>query len=125
MQTKIQIKTFLDRLLFEYEKEDNSIKQTLVKAVIQGVDLRGAYLQGVDLQGANLPIYCKYDVCIVENKIKIGCEIKSLKEWNDVFKRTEFQGEEKGNIDSERIHANYKAIKAYYLHMKKFKNETH
>ena len=151
MKTKIQIKTFLGKMLFEYEKENNSIKKTLIKAVIQGAylqgadlrdadlrdanlrgaDLQGANLQGADLQGADLrdadiqgaylPIYCKYHISIIDDKIKMGCKIKSIKEWNDIFKRSEFQSEVKGNIDSERIYANYKAVKAYYLHMKNLK----
>ena len=126
LSKSLQIKTILGRLLFEHEKEDNSILKTLVNAVgqdanLQGADLRGANLQGADLQGANLPIYCKYNISIVDDKIKIGCKTKSIKGWNDIFKRSEFQGENKGNIEAERIHANYKAVKAYYFHMKKLK----
>ena len=52
---KIQIKSrFSDSILFEYEKEDNTIKDTLVKAVQDGADLRGADLRGADLCAANL-----------------------------------------------------------------------
>ena len=54
MKTNIQIKTTLGSLLFEFEKEDNSVKDTLVEAVKQGADLRGAYLRGADLGDANL-----------------------------------------------------------------------
>ena len=59
MKTKIEIKTIFGKLLFEFEKEDNSIKETLIEAVrqgayLQGADLQGADLQGADLQGANL-----------------------------------------------------------------------
>ena len=59
MKTKIQIKTVFGKLLFEFEKEDNSIKETLIEAVrrgayLQGADLQGADLQGAYLQGANL-----------------------------------------------------------------------
>ena len=49
MKTKIQIKTTLGSLLFEFEKEDNSVKDTLIEAV-----KRGAYLRGANLRGANL-----------------------------------------------------------------------
>ena len=50
MKTKIQSKTVIVKVLFEYEKEDNSVKNTLVKAVKDGsylteADLRGAYLR--------------------------------------------------------------------------------
>jgi hypothetical protein len=55
MKLKIEIKNrFTGKVLFEYENENNTIKDTLVKAVEQGADLRGAYLQGADLRGADL-----------------------------------------------------------------------
>ncbi len=69
MKTKIQIKSIFGKLLFEFEKEDNTIKDTVVEAVktraylqradlqrasLQGADLRGASLQGADLRGADL-----------------------------------------------------------------------
>ena len=54
MKTKIEIKSVFGVLLFEFEKEDNSVRDTLVEAVKQGADLQGANLQGADLQGADL-----------------------------------------------------------------------
>ncbi|MBO7305823.1 MAG: pentapeptide repeat-containing protein [Bacteroidales bacterium] len=62
---KIQIKNrWTGSVLFEYEKEDNTIKDTLIEAVKRGADLgdanlrganlRGAYLVGADLRGAYL-----------------------------------------------------------------------
>ncbi len=40
--------------LFEYEKEDNTLKKTVEKAVEEGANLGGADLEGADLEGANL-----------------------------------------------------------------------
>ena len=54
MKTKIQIKTTLESLLFEFEKEDNSVKDTLIEAVKRGADLGDADLRDADLGGANL-----------------------------------------------------------------------
>ena len=59
MKTKIEIKSVFGDVIFEFEKENNSIKDTLVEAVKQGADLRGAdlggaYLGGADLGGADL-----------------------------------------------------------------------
>ena len=54
MKTKIEIKSVLGKVLFEYEKEDNNIKDTLIEAVKRGADLRGADLYGADLGGADL-----------------------------------------------------------------------
>ena len=52
---KIQIKNrFTGSVLFEYEKEENTIKDTVVEAVNNGADLRGADLRGADLRDANL-----------------------------------------------------------------------
>jgi len=54
MKTKIEIKSIWGKLLFEFEKEDNSIKDALIEAIIRGADLQGAYLQGAYLQGTDL-----------------------------------------------------------------------
>ena len=57
---KIQIKSrYFGSVLFEYEKENNTIKDTLIEAVkkgadLTGADLKGAYLKGADLKGAYL-----------------------------------------------------------------------
>ena len=44
MRTKIEIKSVLGKVLFEYEKEDNTIKETLIEAVKRGANLGGANL---------------------------------------------------------------------------------
>jgi uncharacterized protein YjbI with pentapeptide repeats len=51
---KIQIKSIWGSILFEHEKENNTIKETLQEADLQEADLRGADLWGADLRGANL-----------------------------------------------------------------------
>ena len=51
---KIQIKSIWGDILFEYEKENNTIKDTLEEAVKQGANLYGANLDGANLYGANL-----------------------------------------------------------------------
>ena len=52
---KIQIKNrFTGSLIFEYEKDDNTIKDTLLEAINRGADLSGAYLSGADLSCAYL-----------------------------------------------------------------------
>ena len=57
---KIQIKNrWTGSVLFEYEKENNTVKDTLIEAVknrayLRDADLRGAYLRGADLCGADL-----------------------------------------------------------------------
>ena len=51
---KIQIKSIWGEVLFEYEKENNTIKDTLEEAVKQGANLDGANLIRANLDGANL-----------------------------------------------------------------------
>ena len=69
-KVKIQIKNrWTGSILFEYEKEDNTIKDTLIEALkndadlsdaylsdayLRGADLRGAYLRDADLRDADL-----------------------------------------------------------------------
>ena len=54
MKSKIEIKSIWGKLLFEFEKEDNTIKDTVEEAVKNGANLTGANLTGVNLTGANL-----------------------------------------------------------------------
>ena len=54
MKVKIQIKSVFGKLLFEFEKENNTIKDTLLEAIKQGADLRSANLYGADLRNADL-----------------------------------------------------------------------
>ena len=54
MEIKIQIKSIFGSVLFEYSKENNTIKDTLCEANLRGADLREADLRGADLREANL-----------------------------------------------------------------------
>ena len=49
MKIRIDIKSVFGNVLFSFEKENNTIKDTLEEA-----NLRGAYLEGANLRGANL-----------------------------------------------------------------------
>src|SRR3990167_10775436 len=52
---KIEIKSWLNgSVLFEYESNDNTIKQTLEKAVSKNANLGGANLRNADLWDADL-----------------------------------------------------------------------
>ena len=54
MKTKIEIKSVFESVLFEFEKENNTIKDTVAEAVKNGADLSCANLCDADLGGANL-----------------------------------------------------------------------
>jgi len=51
---KIEIKSINGEVLFSFERENNSVKNTLLECVRLGVDLGGADLEGAYLQGAYL-----------------------------------------------------------------------
>lgn len=54
MKTKIQIKSVLGTILFEHEREDNSMCKTLIEAIKSGANLSDADLSCADLSYANL-----------------------------------------------------------------------
>jgi hypothetical protein len=51
---KIEIKSLSGDVLFSYEKENNTVRDTVIQAVDKGANLEGAYLYGAYLKGANL-----------------------------------------------------------------------
>jgi uncharacterized protein YjbI with pentapeptide repeats len=54
MKTKIQIKSVWGGILFEYESENNSVKETIIEALKSGANLRRADLSGAVLSDAVL-----------------------------------------------------------------------
>ena len=54
MKTKIEIKSIFGNILFEFEKENNTIKETIEEAVKSGANLRDANLCGANLRDADL-----------------------------------------------------------------------
>ena len=55
MKNKIEIKHYLTgKILFELEKENNTLVDTIREASLLGADLRGSDLRGSDLRGSDL-----------------------------------------------------------------------
>ena len=54
MKTKIQIKSIFGKILFEHEKENNTIKDSVIEAVKSRANLSGANLSDANLSDANL-----------------------------------------------------------------------
>lgn len=77
---KLQIKSVAGSILFEYEKEDNTILQTLIAAIKEGANLKGAYLEGANLEGAKdipyIPLNCPSEGSFIGWKIVCGNLIK-------------------------------------------------
>jgi hypothetical protein len=150
---KIEIKNRFS-VIFEYSKENNTIKETVEKAVKEGANLNGANLNGANLVGANLvganlvgatlyganlvgatlvganlnganlngetlvgatklPIYCKWSHGITENKINIGCENRTIEEWDIFFNGNDIIETQRDTPDFKQIQAVFEAYKSY------------
>ncbi len=109
----------------------------LIRANLSGADLSGADLSGADLRRADLtranlsdaenkdnayiPIFCKWTVSIIGDKIKIGCKEKTIEEWDSFFASKEEFDTQRGTEDFKQIEAMYLAYKAYFQHLNKKK----
>ncbi len=97
----------------------------LRRADLSGADLSGADLSGADLSGAylsganKLPMYCKWTHGITDGLIHIGCEKRSIEEWDIFFESEEIIETPRNNDDFIQIQAVYNAYKAYLLTFKK------
>ena len=141
---KIEIKNrFTRSVVFNYEKENATIKEAVTQAVKEGADLYGANLEGADLRGADLeganlyganlyganlegaknkeqaylPIFCKWSNAIIGDKIKIGCKEKTIEEWDLFFASDETYETDRNTEDFKQIKAVYLAYKAYLKHL--------
>ena len=107
MKIKIEIKNrWTGKVLFEFETENNTVKETLLEGIkrgayLQGADLQGAYLRGADLQGADRQgvkiktaaaftgLYLYYIIAYItesdEHRVKMGCHDRSVTEWDSDF----------------------------------------
>ncbi len=107
MKIKLEIKNrFTGKVLFEFETENNTIKETLKQALLSGANLRNADLGGADLGGADLRnadgenikiekivlfdnLYIYQCGVIVSNDgmiyIKLGCFTRLASEWENDF----------------------------------------
>ena len=79
---KIQIKSVFGKVLFEYEKEGNTVNDTVEEAVKMSADLRGADLRYADLRCADniplIPFSCPSDGAFIGWKKVKGKLIKLL-----------------------------------------------
>ena len=79
---KIEIKNrWTGNVMFEYEKENNTLKDTVVEAVKQGANLEGANLKGAYLKGANLEGAYLY---VSDNEIDIDEVVENLENNSDL-----------------------------------------
>ena len=121
---KITIKSIYGSILFEYEKENNTIRETVIQANFSGADLHGADLSGADLRRADLsgalnketayiPIYCRWSHSVKGDKIQIGCKQKTIEEWDLFFASDETFSTQRGTDEFKQIQAVFESYKAY------------
>ena len=90
-------------------------------ANLTDADLTGADLTRADLRGANLigaikiPMHCKWSHGITDNMIHIGCEKRTIEDWDKFFSSNEVIQTERGTPEFKQIEAVYNAYKAYML----------
>ena len=140
MKNKIQVTDIWGKVLFEYEKENNTLKDTIYEANLRGADLRGADLIGANLRGADLsdanliganlrganlsganttntklPIYSKWNFSIENENLNIGCKSKTFSEWKEWFEESKEEFSPQRNTeDFKRLQAMFYAYEAYY-----------
>ena len=155
MKIKIKIKSLSGKVLFELEKENNTIKETLEQAVKENANLNNANLEYANLYNANLnsanlnnanlynanlnnanlnnanleyaknketaflPIFCKWSYGIKGDLIVIGCEQKTIEEWDIWFNSNEEYSTRRNTDDFKQIEAVYNSLKSYYLTLNK------
>ena len=83
-------------------------------ANLSGANLSWADLSGADLHGAiKMPITCKWSHGITDGLIHIGCEKRSIEDWDKFFASDEVITTERNTHEFKQIQAVYEAYKAY------------
>ena len=94
-------------------------------ADLRNADLINSNLEGADLEGAKnketaiLPIFCKWSYGIKGDLIVIGCEQKTIEEWDIWFNSNEEYSTRRNTDDFKQIEAVYNSLKSYYLTLNK------
>ena len=91
----------------------------LLGANLSGADLRYANLLGANLSGATIPMFCKWLTGIVDNKIRIGCELKSIEEWEAFLNSDKVIETPRNTPEFKQIEAMIRAYIAYLTTLNK------
>ena len=97
----------------------NLEKANLEKANLENANLENANLRHANLYNANkFPIYCKWTHGITNgNLIHIGCEKRTIEEWDLFFSSDEKITTERNTPEFKQIQAVYLAYKSYLTHL--------
>jgi hypothetical protein len=89
-------------------------KNNLSRANLSGADLSRANLSRANLSGViKMPITCKWSHGITGGLIHIGCEKRSIEDWDKFFASDEVITTERNTHEFKQIQAVYEAYKAY------------
>jgi hypothetical protein len=97
----------------------------LHSANLHSADLRSADLRLADLHSAKnkerafIPLFCKWSFSIFGDKIQIGCEKRTIEEWDKFFESKEVLSTQRNTEYFKQIEAIYLACKAYLTHLNK------
>ena len=113
----------------------NLINANLYNANLEYANLNSANLYNANLEYANiyyanlynaknketafLPIFCKWSYGIKGDLIVIGCEQKTIEEWDIWFNSNEEYSTRRNTDDFKQIEAVYNSLKSYYLTLNK------
>jgi hypothetical protein len=101
----------------------NLIGACLRGADLSGADLSSADLRGTDLRGTELeecikiPMYCRWSHGVTDGMIHIGCEKRTIEEWDKFFASDKVLQTPRGTEEFKQIEAVYLAYKAYLQHL--------
>jgi len=142
---KIEIKSIFGNVIFEFTKENNTFRDTVLEAVKQKADLSSADLSSANLSYANLssadlsyadlsyadlssanlrsakkegskfPIYCKWDVTYSSDYLNVNIGCKTM-----TIKEWDKFFKSKEEFSTPRSHADFKLIEANYQAVKSF-----
>ena len=91
MKIKIEIKSWLNgSVLFEFEKENNTIKDTVVEANLHGADLRGANLEKLPEDYIN---QCSRDILFIFSCLKSEVPFLREKLIKGEIEGTQYEGD--------------------------------
>ena len=93
----------------------------LYSANLSSANLSSANLSSANLSSAKnkktayLPLFCKWSFSILGDKIQIGCEKRTIEQWDLFFASDEKLTTERGTEEFKQIQAVFNACKAYLL----------
>jgi hypothetical protein len=91
----------------------------------RGGDFRGGNFRGGNFRGGVMMPTCKWVFGVTAGgKIKIGCEEKTIEEWDAWFAGSETFSTPRNTVAFQKIQASYEATKAYLKIVKPFELES-